>query len=99
MAEQVDQVPTSTEQAENEGEYWAGRVQSNLKEREQEVTKKGALETLAVLDAEHSITDRMDGEDMDAFLDEFEASVGKADENAEAIQKRIKGDEEPSGEE
>ena len=93
------EVPTSVEQAENEAEYWAGRVQSNLKERDQEVTTKDALETLAVLDAEHKITDRMDGEDMDAFLDEFEASVGKADKNAEAIQKRIKGDEEPSGEE
>lgn len=77
------------EQIESEAAYWAGRVVNNIKERDEEVSEKEALETLAILDADNNITERMDGDDLDTFLDEFEEALSAKDENAEAIQKRI----------
>lgn len=81
----------ATEQIENEANYWAGKVVDNIKEREEDVSEKEALETLAVLDADHNITDRMDGDDLDNFLDEFEGAVVEQEENATAIQDRADG--------
>ncbi len=76
------------EHIKSEAEYWAGKVVENIKKREEDVSEKGALETLAILDADHNITDRMDSDDLDTFLDDFEKAVVKHEENANAIQER-----------
>ena len=81
---------SDAKQIENEANYWAGRVVKNIKEREEEVNEKEALKILAILDADNSITERMDSDDLDNFLDEFEEAIATQDENADAIQDRIK---------
>lgn len=81
-------VQSDEKHIESEANYWAGKVVDNIKEREEEVSDKEALETLAVLDADHNITDRMDSDDLDTFLDEFEEAVVEQEENATAIQDR-----------
>ena len=73
---------------ESEANYWAGKVVDNIKNREKEVSEKEALHTLAILDADHNITDRMDSDDLDTFLDEFSGAVVEREENADAIQER-----------
>jgi len=84
----MDNPESEAKHIENEANYWAGKVVDNIKEREEEVSEKEALETLAVLDADHNITDRMDSDDLDTFLDEFEGAVVEQEENATAIQDR-----------
>ena len=75
---------------ESRANYWAGRVVKNIKEREEEVSEKEALKILAILDADNDITEQMDSDDLDAFLDEFEDAIATQDKKADAIQDRIK---------
>ncbi|KKN42648.1 hypothetical protein LCGC14_0711000 [marine sediment metagenome] len=84
----TDAVSDDKKYIENEANYWAGKVVDNIKEREEDVSDKEALETLAVLDADHSITDRMDSDDLDSFLDEFEGAVVEQVKDNTAIQDR-----------
>ena len=84
----TETVSEDKQRLENEASYWAGKVVENIKKREKEVSDKEALETLAILDADHKITDRMDGDDLDTFLDEFESAVKEQEENATEIQDR-----------
>ncbi len=90
-----DEPEGKAEHIESEANYWAGKVVESIKERKKDVSEKEALNTLAILDADHNITDRMDSDDLDTFLDEFEGAVVEQEVNATEIQDRA---DEASGE-
>lgn len=82
--------PISTEEAiEQDAKFWAGQVVDNIAERGEELSEKEALETLAVLDADRNITDHLDADELDTFLDEFEEAIDENADKKEAIQDAI----------
>ena len=91
MTEVIEAEPQVVSQAK----YAARRVVNNLLERGEEVTNKAALSTLAVLDAESSYTADFGSDELDDFLDEFEAGVTeevkRKQETKDGIQKRAEG--------
>ena len=85
-----DIIADEEELIENDGKYWAGRVTDVLEQTDQEVEPVEALETLAILDAEHSITDHYDPDEMDLFLDEFQEAVEDTEEKEDILEDHIK---------
>lgn len=88
LIEDIEQA--EEEVIENEAEYWAGRVTDVMKQNDKEVDTVEALETLAVMDAEHNITDHYDPDEVDLFLDEFEEAIEEREEVQEVVDEHIK---------
>lgn len=88
---------------EDDAKYWAGRTVDIIEQTGEEVDTVEAMETLAILDAEHSITDNYDPDEMDLFLDEFEEAVEDTEEKQDILEDHIKeakkGDKEDTEEE
>ena len=88
---------------EQDAKYWSGRVVDIIEQTGEEVDTPAAIETLAVLDAEHSITDQYDPDEMDLFLDEFEEAVEDHEKKEDILDEHLKdakkGDKEDTKEE
>lgn len=90
---------TSEEEViEDNARYWGNRVRKLLLQAEKEITSKVALNTLSILDAEYSITDRYDTDEYDAFLDEFEGAIKSPDKKKKVLSEHTKGGKETDSE-
>ena len=76
-----------------EGQRYVVQVRDILKEREQPLDKKHALDILATLDAEHDITAYMETDEVDVFLEEFEKAFEEAEEKHDKIEDAADGGE------
>ena len=74
-----------------EGQRYVVQVRDILKEREQPLDKKHALDILATLDAEHDITAYMETDEVDVFLEEFEKAFEEAEEKHDKIEDAADG--------
>lgn len=70
----------------------ATKVIDILKKTDKKVNQKNALEVLAMLDAEHGLTNDFSKEELDWFLDNFEDAIEDKLDKDEEVKDRTNGE-------